>query len=194
MVARFGARSRRRHGGTGIAFYKGAIFAEMKDRILRYPLADDAILPKGTGDGRLGPADHRGSSHASLRDQRQGDLYVDVASATNSCQLQEPDAANSPGDSPATSCKPGPASGATTPTRRGSISRRPSASPRAAQRRRHLLSIRRAGSTPPSTAATSSTRTGRTSTRPRRARTCRARNSCSLSAAPIMAGRNAIST
>ena len=98
VVQRFGAGAPA--GGTGIAFYKGAIFAEMRDRILRYPLPAGAILPNGapqmvvsglpiTGDHPMHP----------FVISAQGTLYVDVASATNSCQLQNR-VANSPGDKP----------------------------------------------------------------------------------------------
>jgi glucose/arabinose dehydrogenase len=44
VVQRFGSGVA---GGTGIAYYKGAIYAEMSDRILRYPLPGKAILPTG---------------------------------------------------------------------------------------------------------------------------------------------------
>jgi glucose/arabinose dehydrogenase len=98
VVQRFGAGAP--GGGTGIAFYKGAIFAEMRDRILRYPLPAGAILPNGapqmvvsglpiTGDHPMHP----------FVISAQGTLYIDVASATNSCQLKNR-VANSPGDKP----------------------------------------------------------------------------------------------
>src|SRR3982074_3049089 len=35
------------HGGTGIAFYNGAIYAEVNDRIVRYKLPAGAIAPTG---------------------------------------------------------------------------------------------------------------------------------------------------
>src|SRR6202158_5479276 len=34
------------HGGTGLAFYNGMIYAEINDRIVRYPLARDEVAPK----------------------------------------------------------------------------------------------------------------------------------------------------
>ncbi len=34
-------------GGTGIAFYKNAIYAEMNDKIIRYQLPANAIVPGG---------------------------------------------------------------------------------------------------------------------------------------------------
>src|SRR3954462_2929657 len=48
-------------GGTGIALYKGALFAETNDRIVRYALPPGAIAPTGApevvGSG-LPPGDH----------------------------------------------------------------------------------------------------------------------------------------
>jgi len=98
VVQRFGAGAP--GGGTGIAFYKGAIFAEMRDRILRYSLPAGAILPKGAPQvvvsGLPLGGDH--PMHPFVI-SAQGTLYVDVASATNSCQLKNR-VANSPGDKP----------------------------------------------------------------------------------------------
>src|SRR3979490_2781677 len=37
------------HGGTGIAFHNGMVYAEINDRIVRYPLAQNEIAPKGSG-------------------------------------------------------------------------------------------------------------------------------------------------
>src|SRR5690349_7007591 len=38
------------HGGTGIGMYKGSLFAESNDRIVRYSLSADAIVPNGSAD------------------------------------------------------------------------------------------------------------------------------------------------
>ena len=38
------------HGGTGIGFYDGAIYAENNDRILRYSLSKNSIVPDGSAD------------------------------------------------------------------------------------------------------------------------------------------------
>ena len=38
------------HGGTGIALYRGAIYAEINDRIMRYSLSSDSIAPSGPSD------------------------------------------------------------------------------------------------------------------------------------------------
>ncbi|HWZ62539.1 MAG TPA: c-type cytochrome [Steroidobacteraceae bacterium] len=74
-------------GGTGIAFYKGAVYAEEADRIERYALTDGSIVPKGPPQvvvsGLPLGGDH--PMHPFVIDA-DGMLYVDVASATNACQ------------------------------------------------------------------------------------------------------------
>ena len=76
-------------GGTGIGTYKGAIFAESNDRILRYALSSSAIVPSGPPDtivsGLPLGGDH--PMHPFVINAA-GTMYVDVASATNSCQLK----------------------------------------------------------------------------------------------------------
>ncbi len=76
-------------GGTGIAFYKDAIYAEEKDKIVRYALPAGAVVPKGPPEvivsGLPLTGDH--PMHPFVIDT-QGRLYVDLGSATNSCQLR----------------------------------------------------------------------------------------------------------
>ena len=87
-------------GGTGIGLYKGALYAEINDRIVRYTLPVDAILPTSSPEiivsGLPLGADH--PMHPFIIDA-QGSLYVDVGSATNSCQ-EKNRALKSPGLSP----------------------------------------------------------------------------------------------
>jgi glucose/arabinose dehydrogenase len=87
-------------GGTGIGLYKGAIYAEINDRIVRYALPAGAIVPGGSAEtivsGLPLTGDH--PMHPFLIDAH-GSLYVDVASATNSCQVKNR-TLNSPGLSP----------------------------------------------------------------------------------------------
>jgi glucose/arabinose dehydrogenase/mono/diheme cytochrome c family protein len=89
-------------GGTGIALYNGALYAEMNDRILRYSLAANSIVPQGKPEtivsGLPLTGDH--PMHPFAIDPR-GFMYVDVASATNSCQ-KENRMPNVPGDNPCT--------------------------------------------------------------------------------------------
>src|SRR5579862_6377815 len=89
-------------GGTGIGFYRGALFAEINDRIVKYPLAAGTIAPGGAGmtvvsELPLG-GDH--PMHPFLIDA-QGSMYVDVATATNSCQVNNR-TLKSPGVQPCT--------------------------------------------------------------------------------------------
>ncbi|HVH70408.1 MAG TPA: glucose dehydrogenase, partial [Candidatus Dormibacteraeota bacterium] len=74
-------------GGTGIGIYNGSLFAEINDRIVRYSLPADAIVPSGSSDtivsGLPLGGDH--PMHPFIIDDK-GSMYVDVASATNACQ------------------------------------------------------------------------------------------------------------
>jgi glucose/arabinose dehydrogenase/cytochrome c5 len=74
-------------GGSGIAYYNGAIYAEQNDKIIRYALSPDSIAPKGAPQtvvsGLPLSGDH--PMHPFIIDA-QGHIYVDLGSATNSCQ------------------------------------------------------------------------------------------------------------
>jgi glucose/arabinose dehydrogenase/mono/diheme cytochrome c family protein len=88
VIERFGATAASGgHGGTGIALYKGYVYAEEGDSILRYRLKRGSIVPKGAPEvvisGLPLTGDH--PMHPFVIDAG-GALYVDVASATNSCQ------------------------------------------------------------------------------------------------------------
>jgi glucose/arabinose dehydrogenase/cytochrome c5 len=89
-------------GGTGIGVYKGAIYAEINDRIARYSLPDDSIVPSGSAEtvvsGLPLGGDH--PMHPFIIDAK-GKMYVDVATATNSCQLKNR-TLKSPGAEPCT--------------------------------------------------------------------------------------------
>lgn len=88
MIGRFGATpADGGHGGTGIAFYKNAVFAEESDRIERYEVSGNSIAPQDKPQtvvsGLPLGGDH--PMHPFVIDA-DGVLYVDVASATNACQ------------------------------------------------------------------------------------------------------------
>ncbi len=74
-------------GGTGVAFYRGMIYAEANDRIVRYRLAPGEVIPKGPPEvvvsGLPTTGDH--NMHPFVISPT-GQLFVDVGSATNSCQ------------------------------------------------------------------------------------------------------------
>jgi glucose/arabinose dehydrogenase len=90
------------HGGTGIGIYKGAIYAEINDRIVRYPLVAGSIVPSGSAEtivsGLPLSGDH--PMHPFTIDA-EGKMYVDVATATNSCQAKNR-TPKSPGLNPCT--------------------------------------------------------------------------------------------
>ncbi len=89
-------------GGTGIGIYKGALYAEINDRIVRYALPLGSIVPQGRPQtivsGLPLGGDH--PMHPFAIDAA-GLLYVDVGSATNSCQPQNR-TLESPGSKPCT--------------------------------------------------------------------------------------------
>ena len=90
IVARFGDSVQSGgHGGTGIAVYRGAVYAESNDRILRYALSGGNPVPSGkpttvvealplTGDHPMHP----------FAIDSSGGLYIDLGSATNACQIE----------------------------------------------------------------------------------------------------------
>jgi glucose/arabinose dehydrogenase/mono/diheme cytochrome c family protein len=74
-------------GGTGIGWYKGSLYAEINDRIVRYSLPSGSIVPHDPADTVISGlplgGDHPMHPFAITED---GSMYVDVATATNSCQ------------------------------------------------------------------------------------------------------------
>ncbi len=89
-------------GGTGIGLYKGAIYAEINDRIVRYTLAAGSIVPQGPAvtvvSGLPLGGDHPMHPFYISAD---GFIYVDVGTATNACQLKNREL-KSPGADPCT--------------------------------------------------------------------------------------------
>jgi glucose/arabinose dehydrogenase/mono/diheme cytochrome c family protein len=103
LIIRFGdSLAAGSHGGTGIALYNGALYAEVNDRIVRYALPAGAAVPTTEPEivvsGLPLSGDH--PMHPFVID-RHGNLYVDLGSATNSCQVQNR-TARSPGVNPCT--------------------------------------------------------------------------------------------
>ncbi|KAB1069474.1 c-type cytochrome [Methylobacterium planeticum] len=90
------------HGGTGLALYKDAVYAEINDRIMRYPIAKGEVAPKANGEvvvsGLPLTGDH--PMHPFLISPN-GDLFVDLGSATNACE-QKNRMPGSPGNDPCT--------------------------------------------------------------------------------------------
>jgi glucose/arabinose dehydrogenase len=76
-------------GGTGIALYNNALYAEVNDRIVRYPLPAGAFVPVGNPEvvvsGLPLGGDH--PMHPFVIDS-QGNLLLDVGTATNACDIE----------------------------------------------------------------------------------------------------------
>jgi glucose/arabinose dehydrogenase/cytochrome c5 len=89
-------------GGTGIGIYKGWLYAELNDKIVKYPLTKGAVVPGDKSQvvvsGLPLGGDH--PMHPFAIDSH-GDLYIDVATATNSCQ-EKNRTLKSPGINPCT--------------------------------------------------------------------------------------------
>lgn len=103
VVARFGARpDAGGRGGTGIALHNGALYAEERTRIVRYPLPAGALTPRGAPvavvSGLPITGDHPTHPFVIGSD---GSLYVNLGSASNSCQ-RENRTLESPGLRPCT--------------------------------------------------------------------------------------------
>jgi len=90
VVMRFGERAAEgAAGGTGIAWYDNAVYAELNDKIVRYALAPGQIVPSGKPDVILSGLPLTGDHpmHPFVIDA-DGNLFVDSGSSTNACQLQ----------------------------------------------------------------------------------------------------------
>jgi glucose/arabinose dehydrogenase len=93
VIVRFGAGvPQGSAGGTGIAYYKGAIYAEQNDKIIRYVLPTDSASIAPTGEPNIVvyglPLTGAHNMHPFIIDA-QGHIYVDLGSATNSCQIDD---------------------------------------------------------------------------------------------------------
>jgi glucose/arabinose dehydrogenase/cytochrome c5 len=87
-------------GGTGIALFDGFLYVEINDKIVRYKMLHGSIVPKDPPQtvvtGLPLGGDH--PMHPFGIDAG-GSMYVDVASASNSCQIKNR-TLNSPGQDP----------------------------------------------------------------------------------------------
>lgn len=89
-------------GGTGIAIYNGALYAEVNDRIERYALPKDGLAPSGPPETIVSGLPLSGDHPMHpFRIDEQGKMYVDLGSATNACQERNR-VAQSPGIDPCT--------------------------------------------------------------------------------------------
>ncbi|MEJ0039506.1 MAG: PQQ-dependent sugar dehydrogenase [Gammaproteobacteria bacterium] len=76
-------------GGTGIALYNGALFAEQNDKIIRYALSAGGPVPKGAPETILSGMPLTGDHfmHPFVIDGK-GNLFVDMGSASNTCEKE----------------------------------------------------------------------------------------------------------
>jgi glucose/arabinose dehydrogenase/cytochrome c553 len=87
-VTRFGQTpSEGSKGGTGVGIYRGAVYAEMNDKIVRYALAAGSVVPANKPEvvvsGMPLGGDHPMHPFAI---NAKGQMFVDMGTATNSCQ------------------------------------------------------------------------------------------------------------
>jgi glucose/arabinose dehydrogenase/mono/diheme cytochrome c family protein len=88
VIQRFGPdKSTGAAGGTGVALYNGALYAELNDKIVRYVRTTGEIAPSSKAETVLSGmpliGDH--PMHPFVIDAT-GNLFVDLGSATNACQ------------------------------------------------------------------------------------------------------------
>ncbi len=92
MIQRFGAlhRQGRAGGGTGIAVFGGALYAEDSGTIVRYQLRSGALLPQDAPDIILSglPLDGGHIVH-SFAIAPDASLFVNSGSLTNACQKED---------------------------------------------------------------------------------------------------------
>jgi glucose/arabinose dehydrogenase len=103
VIARFGpSEADSGSGGTGIAVHGGYVYAEDGPRIVRYKLRQGELVPDTTAEvvvkGMPVAGDH--GMHPFIIDTA-GTMYVDLGSATNSCQAKNR-TLQSPGHRPCT--------------------------------------------------------------------------------------------
>jgi glucose/arabinose dehydrogenase/mono/diheme cytochrome c family protein len=103
VIKRFGdTATQGSAGGTGIQLYNGAVYAEVNDRIVKYSLGANEIVPTAKPEvivsGMPLTGDH--PMHPFIIDAK-GNLFVDLGSATNACEVKNR-MPKSPGNKPCT--------------------------------------------------------------------------------------------
>jgi glucose/arabinose dehydrogenase len=95
VVKRFGPDSLRGSGGgTGIGIYKGSLYAEQfvagSAKIVRYAISTDSMTPTSPAPATIVSGLPISGDHPMhpFAIGQAGDLYVDLGSATNSCQVK----------------------------------------------------------------------------------------------------------
>jgi glucose/arabinose dehydrogenase len=91
-VLRFGESSSdpRASGGTGVAIHRGYLYAEESGRIVRYPLRDGELVPKGEREVVLDDLPTTGGhTMHPFAITPEGALFVNSGSASNACQVKD---------------------------------------------------------------------------------------------------------
>lgn len=90
------------HGGTGIGIYQDHLYAEVNDRIVRYPLGPAGVDTAAKAEVIVSglPLDGDHPMHPFIIDG-QGNLFMDLGSATNACEVKNR-MPLSPGNKPCT--------------------------------------------------------------------------------------------
>jgi glucose/arabinose dehydrogenase len=87
-------------GGTGIAVYKNGLYAESGDGIVRYAMTEGEIVPKSEPEVVVsGMPIEGGHTARPFAIDPDGNLFIDLGSATNACQEQDR-TEGSPGEKP----------------------------------------------------------------------------------------------
>jgi len=108
IIRRFGPDAAHGNGGgTGVGIFSGGLYAEEGDsiskRLVRYAVSSDSMVPSSPSAEIVVsglPADGDHPMHPFVIDDG-GSIYMDVGSATNSCQTENR-TLNSPGRNPCT--------------------------------------------------------------------------------------------
>jgi glucose/arabinose dehydrogenase/cytochrome c553 len=76
-------------GGSGIALYNGGLYAEESDKVVRYALTPGSAVPTAAPSMVLSGLPLTGDHpmHPFVID-KQGNLFIDLGSATNACQAE----------------------------------------------------------------------------------------------------------
>ena len=106
-VARFGpAGTDGGMGGTGIALYKGWLYVEENDTIVRYRMTPGKVVPEGKPETIVSglPVTGEHPMHQFAIEPRGGALFVNVGALSNACEVQMGNP-HSPGFAPCTELK-----------------------------------------------------------------------------------------
>jgi len=77
------------HGGTGVALYDGYLYIDEAQQLVRYRLAPGSLQPTGAAEVVVEGIPIFGDHNArNFLIDKDGDLYLNIGTATNSCQTQ----------------------------------------------------------------------------------------------------------